>query len=406
VLFDDDPAARSREFPVTTQWAYLNHAGIGPLPRAAAERMAALAHRVAATGDREWPQRNDEAERVRALAARLLGARRPHEVAFVENTSTGLSAVAEGLAWRPGDNLVGAAGDFPSNVYPWMNLVARGVDYRVVPEREGRIDPAELLATIDERTRLVAISWVQYATGFRHDLARIGAACRAVGALLVVDVIQGLGALALDVERDLVDVAVASAHKWLLGPEGIALLYVSDRVVPRLRPTRAGWRSMRDMLAWTELSIDWAEGARRFESGTLNTYGIHALGASLELLLAAGAAAVEARVLALADRAAAGLSACGLQLSAPRHPGETSGIVTATHPLAAAGPLVDHLLTRGIVTAARAGRLRVAPHFYNTEQEIDRFLNELDAYPASARRAGAVVSVPSGHGVGHAGART
>src|SRR5262249_43302818 len=156
----------------------------------AAERMAAAAAREAASGDREWPQRNAEAERVRALAARLLGAREAHEVAFIENTSTGLSTIAEGLEWHPGDNVVGAAGGFPSNVYPWMHLVDRGVEYRVVSECLGCIDPASLIAAIDEHTRVVAVSWVQYATGFRHDLARLAAACHDAGALLVVDVIQ------------------------------------------------------------------------------------------------------------------------------------------------------------------------------------------------------------------------
>lgn len=384
-MLHTDVESFRRQMPVTSRWVYLNHAGIGPLPLESARRMAVAAAGTVKGGDREWPQRNVEAERVRELAARLLGARQAHEVAFVENTSTGLSAVAEGLDWRPSDNVVGCAGDFPSNVYPWMHLTDRGVEHRVVPERQGRIDFADLAAAIDERTRAVAISWVQYATGFRHDLGRVSAACRAAGALFVVDAIQGLGALALDVESAGIDVAVASAHKWLLGPEGIGLLYVSDRVIDRLRPLRSGWRSMRDMLAWTDCRIDWAPGAKRLESGTLNTYGIHALGASLELILAAGPAAVEERVLALAGRAAAGMSACGLQLAAPRLAGEESGIVTAVHPLAPADPLVEHLAGRGIVTAARAGRLRVAPHFYNTEQEIDLFLAELDAWSATAR---------------------
>jgi selenocysteine lyase/cysteine desulfurase len=182
----------------------------------------------------------DEAERVRGLAARLLGARDPQEVAFVENTSTALSLVAEGLDWRPGDNVVGAALEFPTNVYPWMVLASRGVEYRMTPERDGRIDPEELLSLIDDRTRMLVLSWVQYASGFRSDLARLGEACRERGVLFVVDVIQGLGALALDVEAAHVDVAAGSCHKWLLGPEGIGLLYVSDRVIDRLRPARAG----------------------------------------------------------------------------------------------------------------------------------------------------------------------
>lgn len=378
---DDETFDRLRrlrgEFPVAERYAYLNHAAIGAMPRRSAERMAALATTVSETGDRHWPERNAEAERVRGLAARLMGARHGHEVSFTENTSTALSMIAEGLDWRPGDNVVGVTGEFPSNVYPWMQLEARGVEYRRVAERGYRIDLDELTAAIDGRTRVVALSWVQFASGFHSDLARVGTVCRERGALFVVDVIQGLGALAFDVERDLVDVAAGASHKWLLGPEGLALLYVSDRVVERLRPDRAGWRSMRNLFDWTELAIDWNEGAKRFESGTLNVYGIAALGGSLEILLEAGPEAVEERVLALADCAAQGLAGRGFQVLSSRRPGETSGIVMVTHPRHTADELVEHLAQRGVVVAARAGRLRVAPHFYNTEEEIDRLLDGL-----------------------------
>ncbi len=272
---------------------------------------------------------------------------------------------------------MGAALEFPSNVYPWMGLASRGVEYRQVEERDGRIDPDEILARIDSRTRMLALSWVQYASGFRSDLARLGRACRERGVLFVVDVIQGLGALALDVEADFVDVAAASAHKWLLGPEGIALLYVSDRVVERLRPARSGWRSMRDPFQWTAYDLTWNEGARRFESGTLNAYGIVALGGSLEVLLKAGAEEIEPRVLALADLAARGLKDLGFSVVSSRRRGETSGIVTAVPPGRSAQDLIKPLDQRGIVVAARAGRLRIAPHFYNTADEIERCLAEL-----------------------------
>ncbi len=365
------------EFPVTERYAYLNHASVGPLPRRSVLQIAALAASIAESGDRRWPERNAMAEEVRGLAARLLGAREPHEVAFVENTSTGLSAVAEALAWQPGDNVVGVACEFPSNVYPWMNLAARGVTWRPVPERDGRVDTDELLAQVDDRTRVVALSWVEYANGFRFDLARIGAFCRARGVLFVVDVIQGLGGLVLDVEREAVDVACASAHKWLLGPEGIGLLYVSDRVVERLRPQRAGWRSMRDQGSWTELEIDWGPGAKRYESGTLNGLGICALGVSLQMFLDLGPAAVERRVLALADLAARGLAERGLAVVSSRLPGETSGIVAALHPHLPTERIVDRLLERDIVVSARAGRLRLSPHVYNTADEIERVLDEI-----------------------------
>lgn len=377
---DESTLKRFREeFPVTERFAYLNHAAVAPMPRRATQRMAEMAEDVSRSGDQHWADRNRETERVRGLAARLLGARDPREVSFCENTSTGLSMIAEGFPdWQPGDNVIGACLDFPSNVYPWMRLSDYGVEYRQVPERDGRIDDDEVLSRIDDRTRMLALSWVQYASGYRCDLARIGRACRERDILLVVDVIQGLGGLALDVERDLVDAAVGSAHKWLLGPEGIGLLYVSDRILERLRPTRAGWRSMRDQLGWTDMKVDFAEGAKRFESGTLNAYGITALGAALEILLEAGMGEVERRVLSLADRAAVGLSERGWQVISSRGKGETSGIVTAVHPDHDADETVRKLAERGVIVAARAGRFRVSPHFYNTIDEIEKMLSEMD----------------------------
>lgn len=371
---------RDEEFPVTRECAYMNHAGSGPLPRRGVERMASLADLVSRSGDRRWLERNTEMDRVRGLAARLLGARHPHEIAFVENTSSALSLVAGGIDWKAGDTIVSAALEFPSNVYPWMQLAERGVELRQVPERDGRIDPDELLAALDERTRMVALSWVQYGSGFRSDLARLGAACRERGILFVVDAIQGLGALPIDVERECVDVCAASSHKWLLGPEGIGLLYVSDRVIEQVRPIRSGWRSMRKMFDWTDMELSFAEGARRFESGTLNAYGIVALGGSLEIFLEIGAAALEQRVLALAGRAATGLADLGFQVISSRRPGETSGIVAAVHPRHAAGELVKYLAKKDVVAAARMGRFRVSAHFYNSFDEIDRMLRELAGF--------------------------
>ncbi len=377
-----DVEALRRQFPVTGELAYLNHAAIGTLPRAAADRMSAAAAAVAATGDRGWPERNQEVERVRGQAARLLGAREPHEVAFTGNTSEALSIVAFGLDWRDGDNVVGPEPEFPSNLYPWMGIpevTGRSVEYRRVPERDGRIDAGDLVAAMDERTRVVAVSWVQYASGHRLDLEALGRACHERDALLVVDAIQGLGALALDVEEAAVDVCALASHKWLLGPEGLGLLYVSDRVIERVRSTRRGWRSVAGRYRWSSIDPTPAPGALRFEAGTLNVYGIHALGASLDLLLGLGPEAVERRVLALADRVARGLAERRFALAAPRSPGEVSGIVAGAHPERSAAELADALAERGVIVSARAGRLRVSPHVYNSEEEIDRLFAELDA---------------------------
>lgn len=367
-----------RLFPVTERWVYMNHAAIGPLPQPAAEALAGLAHDVAATGDALWPERNQECERVRGLAARLLGAREAHEVAFTANTSDALSLVAEGLAWSPGDNVVGAACEFPSNVYPWMRLSERGVEYRQVAEREGRLDLEELISRIDGRTRVLALSWVQYGNGFRADLERLGKVCRERGVLFVVDAIQGLGALELDVERCSIDVCAAATHKWLLGPEGLGLLYIADRVVAQIRPARVGWRSTAAPFDWDRFDLTPAPGAKRHESGTLPVYPIHALGASLELLHALGPERVERRVLALAGRLADGLEERGLRVVSSRRDGERSGIVAAVHPRLPADAAVRALEQQRIRVAERAGRLRIAPHVYNTEDEVDRLLAVLD----------------------------
>jgi selenocysteine lyase/cysteine desulfurase len=176
--------------------------------------------------------------------------------------------IAEGLDWEAGDNVVSAACEYPSNVYPWMNLERRGVELRLAPESDGRVPAEAVIARMDERTRVVALSWVQYASGYRSDLARLGAACRDAGALFVVDAIQGLGALRLDVGALPVDAVAAATHKWLLGPEGLGILYLGPRAAQQVRPTRGGWRSMRHMFDWEHFEIDWNEGALAHEPGT------------------------------------------------------------------------------------------------------------------------------------------
>lgn len=368
------------EFAVTERYAYLNHAAVAPLPRRTARRMRAVIDAVSELGERRWMERHEECERVRGLAAGLLGARRPDDVAFVANTTTGLSLVAEGLSWREGDNVVGVGCEFPSNVYPWLGLAGRGVEYRAAAEHDGWLDQGELESLIDSRTRVVAVSWVQYASGFRLDLERLAAACRRHGSLLVVDAIQGLGVLRLDVAAAGIDACAAAVHKWLLGPEGLALLWLSDRLVEQLEPKLRGWASMAHWADWQRLEIDWAAGARRLESGTANVAAIHGLGASLELLAEVGAERVERRAVELAERAAARLEQRGWQ-PVGRRDGQTlpSAIVAARHPRHDADEVAARLRRRGVVVASRGGRVRVAPHFYNSEEEIDRLAAELPA---------------------------
>jgi len=369
--------ALRRQFPICERQVYLNHAAIGPMPRQAVQRMCELVERVARTGDESWHERMEEVERVRVSTARLMGASRPEEIAFVANTGAGLSVVAAGLDWHPGDAVITATNEYPSNLYPWLLLRERGVEVIQIPERAGRIDPEELLAAMDERTRVVALSWVEYSTGFRTDLARIGSGCRERGIFFVVDVIQGLGALRLGVVREHVDVCAGAVHKWLLGPEGLGLLYVGDHVLERLRPVSIGARSAQRRPGADPIELDWSEGARRFESGTLNIAGIVGFGASLDLLLEFGPDRIERRLLELRDRIASGLIRLGFTLVSSQRESERSAIVTATMPEVSMEDLVDRLAAEKIAVAVRLGRLRVAPHIYNTESEIDRLLEVL-----------------------------
>jgi selenocysteine lyase/cysteine desulfurase len=313
----------------------------------------------------------------RASAARLVNAR-PREIAFMRNTSDAISAVANGIDWREGDTVVGCNVEFPANVYPWMRLAAeRGVGLKQAPEREGRIDAGELLSLVDDRTRVVAISWVQFASGFRSDLARIGRFCRDRDIIFMVDAIQGLGGLRLDVERDFVDAFAADAHKYLLGPEGVALLYVSDRVIDRIKPTTVGWTSVKNYEQHLDYNLDYRDGALRFECGTLNTVGVYGLGAAIDLFLEVGPETVEEHLLSLSDYLAERLSAKGYSVVSSRRKGEASGIVTCTHERHSPGSLYHWLLSKNIITAPRANRLRFSPHFYNTREEVDRLIDAL-----------------------------
>lgn len=372
-----DLAAFRDRMPVTDRFVFMNHAALAPMTGPAAEVVAEEARRVAATGDLHWPDRQEGIAAARLAAARLLGSDKPSRVAFVHNTSVALSMVAEGLSWDEGDNVVGAACEYPSNVYPWMNLERHGVELRLAPEVDGRVPVDEIVSRMDERTRVVALSWVQYATGFRSDLAAIAEHCRRRDVLFVVDAIQGLGALKLDAEAMGCDVVAAAAHKWMLGPEGIAVLWLGPRAVPRIRPIHAGWRSMAHMFEWDRFEIAWNEAALGQEAGTLNAFGILALGASLEMLLEAGREEVEERVLALTARLADGLRSADCTIYSPWGDGERSGIVSVIHPDHPADELTERLAEDGIRIAHRAGRLRIAPHFYNTEDEVDRVVAAL-----------------------------
>jgi len=365
-------------FPVTERVNYLNHAAISPPPAATIAAIQSQLKDVCENGSVNFRSWIATKERTRELLATLLGAR-PEQVAFMRNTSDGLSTVANGLRWQPDDNLVTFRNEFPSNIYPWLRLRdAFGVEVRMAEERDGRIDLNELIGLIDAKTRLVAISQVQYASGFRADLDRLGCAVRAHDALLVVDVIQALGVVPIEVQAELVDVAAGACHKWLLTPEGVGFLYLSDRARERIQPTLVGWISVPDPDDYGNFSQGWNRGTLAWETGTGPAALIHGLEHSLKLLNQTGIGRIQSHLETLTDYLCERLANMPYRIVSSRQRSEKSQIVCIQHTgdLSAMN-LYSHLKDRNIITAPRGDRLRISPHLYNTAEEIDALVNAL-----------------------------
>ncbi len=364
-------------FPVTKNRIYLNHAAASPVSIPVFERMRAYTLDILEYGHSHWREWGVAIEQVREKAARFVNAE-PHSMAFAPNTSSGLSMIANGIEWRRGDNIVTADCEFPANLIPWLRLEREfGVEVRMAREAAGRIETEELLSLVDERTRVVTLSFVEYASGFRNDLKAIGRFCRDRDVLFIVDAIQGLGAIKLDVIRDSIDAFSADAHKFLLGPDGAALLYLGPRALERIKPTVVGWMSVETPFSFSKLHQDFYPGARRFEPGTLATAGVLGLGAAIDLFTRFGIDALESYLIELGDYLTSRLLERGYEVISSRRAGEKSAIISCTHPGHDAGALCHQLEAKGIITTARMGRLRISPHFYNTREDIDRLIEAL-----------------------------
>ncbi|MFH1569331.1 MAG: aminotransferase class V-fold PLP-dependent enzyme [Gemmatimonadota bacterium] len=371
-----DLAAWRSLFPVTREWIYLNHAAVSPVSSRVVEAMAAILRDVATNGIVHIDEWNALYASARRRVARLIGAGHS-DISFQKNTTDGLLAIANGLDWHAGDAVLVPEGEFPANVYPWLNLARRGVSVLRVPLRDRLLRIDEVAARMGSGVRILAVSSAGFFTGVRADLDGLGKLCRERGALLVVDGIQSVGCLEIDVGATGIDCLAADGHKWLMGPEGCAFLYTSPRARERLQVANLGWASVAS--AHDFLSCDTAlqPDARRFETGTQNTAGIAGLQAAVDLLLEVGMGRVEARVLALTDRLCAGLAEAGHQVLSPRQPGAKSGIVTFTTPGRPAVEVEKVLRAAGVVATQRGGTVRLSPHFYNTEEEVDAALAAL-----------------------------
>jgi selenocysteine lyase/cysteine desulfurase len=364
------------EFPVTRRWAFFDHAAVAPLTARAQQAMHEWIADITDNGDVHHGQWMSRVEAVRVLFGRLLNAD-PLDIAFVKNTSEGIGIVAEGYPWQAGDNVVTAEDEYPANQYPWLNLVRRGVEVRRVPSRQGRVLLDDLNAALDSRTRLLSISWVEFATGFRNDIDAICELCRQRGVLFCLDAIQGLGVFPLDVQRTPVDFLAADGHKWLVGPEGAGILYMRRALVERLHPVGVGWNSVVGSRDFSRIDFKLKPHTGRWESGSLNVAGIIGLGASVELLLGIGVDRMTARLLELTDQLCDEAGRGGWPVFSSRLPAEKSAIVSLVAP-GDTRRLVRACRDNGVVINSRAGRLRVSPHVYNNAEEIRRLLEVLN----------------------------
>ena len=362
-----------QEFPVTRSTIYLNHAAVSPVSCRVRHAMTNLIEDVCRFGGNHWERWLEAYEAVRAKVASFLCAT-PEEIAFIKNTSEGISLFANGLDWKDGDEVVSIAPEFPANYYPWKYLERKGVRLRLVPERDGVITVEDIAAALGPNTRVVAVSFVQFLSGCRLDLERLGEVCQERDILLFVDAIQGLGAFPVDVKKAKVAALAADGHKWLMGPEGSGLFYIRRDLIERIQPSSVGWMSVKAVEDFSSRKLEWAEGARRFECGTLNTAGVYGLGAALDLLLEVGADPIAKRILCLTGRLREGLRQKGHRVFGPSAAEQCSGIVSFTPAKIDPVEMVARLSSRGVSVAARCGKVRISPHFYNTEEEIDRAL--------------------------------
>jgi cysteine desulfurase/selenocysteine lyase len=361
------------EMTVTQHWAYFDHAAVAPIPARTRQALSDWAADLATNGDAFWSQWANRCEEVRKHIGLFLNAD-SLDIAFIKNTSEGISFIAEGFPWQPGDNMVTAADEYPSNLYPWMNLASRGVEAKRVASRSGRILVDDIIQAIDERTRLVSLSSVEFASGFRNDLSAVGEYCRQRGIFFFVDAIQSLGVLPLDLSQSPIDALAADGHKWLLGPEGAGIFYLRREWVDRLRVVEVGWSSVVGSSDFDTIDFRLKPNARRWESGTLNMAGVHALGTSLAFLLSLGIPTIAARVLELTDYLCEKAQRSGLMVYSSRKPGEQSGIVSLLGTKMEPSALVRRCKEEGIIINQRGGRIRISPHCYNTLEEIDRLV--------------------------------
>lgn len=367
-------------FDIEPGLVLLDQCVIGPVPKRCAEAVCSAIQghaKRAIRGMPGLPVSTEAVEACRTSLARLINAD-ADDICLIKNTVEGLNIVANGVRWKSGENIVSARIEFPANIYAWMKLAERGVELRLAEIGDGKVTPEKLFALVDKNTRAIAVSFVQYLNGYRADLKAIGRFCRERGILLIVDAIQGLGALDIDVKEANIDFLAAGGHKWMLSPVGSGVFYCRKELAAEMYVTNLGHLSVKKSKPFTEINYDLKDNARRFEGGVVSYSAFAGMRESVDMFLKVGTARIEKQIVKLGDQAVEGLKSLGYPVVSHRAPEEKSGIVAFALSSEGEAESIHQALDRqNIVISRHANTLRVAPHFYNDESDIEAFLAAL-----------------------------
>ncbi len=365
------------EFPIKRNRIYLNNASIAPMSNPVIAAVNAFMADVRDNGRNNYPQWCKHADHdIKGRIANMVGAHKS-EIAFIKNTTEGILIVANGIDWQPGDNVIIADIEYPSNVYCWMNLKKRGVHIKWIQTRQGRFIVDDVAALIDHHTRLVSLSAVQFLNGFRCDLEKIGDLCHSKNVLLNLDGIQLLGALHLDVSRCRFDFLSAGGHKWLAAPIGTGIFYCRQSSLEHLHPQNVGYHSVDKSEDDIDYDLTFKPHAGRFEEALVNFPGIRGLEAAVEMIMSLGTERIQKHILALTHLAYESLKSRNYRIVSPFEENERSGILCFKHPSISTQQIWERLQEAKVDVAVRGDALRMSPSFYNDEDEVQAMLAAL-----------------------------
>jgi len=370
-------------FPYLNNQTYLNHAATGPLPTPVLEAINRCLKERSEGHIEYWPDGLEARVEFKKYVGKLINGL-PANIAVSDSTSMALNWLAQGIQWMPGDRILLNDLEFPSNVNPFLALEEQGVIIDFVDTENGCLTVDDIEKGLHERTRLVSLSFVQFLNGYKSDLEAVGNLCRERDVIFCVDGIQGLGALRLDVDRMKIDFLAAGGQKWLMWPRGTAFFYVSPRILDALKPMATGWLSVEEPWTFFQRSYELLPGAGRFEPGIFNVLGVVGANESLKLMEKAGHQQIENRVLEHSRWLSEQLLYSGYQLFSVNQEDCRSGIVTFYHEQAE--ELIAYLQQHRLFVSMRDGKIRLSPHFYNTREELEQFMQLLNTFRKSEKK--------------------